>query len=159
MAIENEVHSSPPNLSNHVDDNDDDLNSLLIEMYHELEKITKKKKELKNKIDNLSNENSKLVCENKTLLESLEVVKKESDSSKLEFQKLILENKDLCEKVFSLKKCMVDYDDLKKKGDLAMYCKMLIVAFKFHTFFWLSTYLMGNMAWSYLDDCLMPFLL
>ncbi|KAI5675723.1 hypothetical protein M9H77_06673 [Catharanthus roseus] len=100
MAIENEVQSSPPNLSNHVDDNDD-LNSLLIEMYHELENITKKNKELKNKIDNLSNQNLKLVCENKTLLESLEVVKKESDYSKLEFQKLILENKDLCEKVLS----------------------------------------------------------
>ncbi|KAI5681050.1 hypothetical protein M9H77_02277 [Catharanthus roseus] len=115
MAIEHEVQSSPPSLSNHIDDNDDnDVNSLLIEMYHELEKITKKNKELKNKIDNLSNENSKLVCENKTLLESLEVVKKESDSSKLEFQKLILENKDLCEKVFSLEKCMVDYDDLKE---------------------------------------------
>ncbi|KAI5666490.1 hypothetical protein M9H77_16343 [Catharanthus roseus] len=108
MAIENKIQSSPPNLSNHVDDNDDDCNSLLIEMYHELQKITKKNKELKNKIDNLSNENSKLVCENKTLLESLEVVKKESDSSKLEFQKLILENKDLCEKFFSLEKCMVD---------------------------------------------------
>ncbi|KAI5681732.1 hypothetical protein M9H77_02960 [Catharanthus roseus] len=76
MSIENEVQSSLPNLSNHVDDNDDDLNSLLIEMYHELEKITKKYKELKSKIDNLSNENAKLVCENKTFLESLEVVKK-----------------------------------------------------------------------------------
>ncbi|KAI5652601.1 hypothetical protein M9H77_29788 [Catharanthus roseus] len=84
-------------------------------MYHELEKITKKNKELKNKIDNLSNENSKLVCENKTLLESLEVLKKESDSSKLEFQKLILEKQNLCEKAFSLEKCMVYYDDLKKK--------------------------------------------
>ncbi|KAI5676498.1 hypothetical protein M9H77_07448 [Catharanthus roseus] len=101
MALENEVQSLPSNLSNLVDDDDDDdLNSLLIEMYHELEKITKKNKELKNKIDNLSNENSKLVCENKTLLESLEVLKKESDSSKLEFQKLILENKNLCEKSF-----------------------------------------------------------
>ncbi|KAI5653371.1 hypothetical protein M9H77_30558 [Catharanthus roseus] len=78
--------------------------------------ITKKNKELKNKIDNLSNENSKLICENKSLLKSLEVVKKESDSSsKLEFQKLTLENKDLCEKVFSFEKCMADYDDLKKK--------------------------------------------
>ncbi|KAI5682964.1 hypothetical protein M9H77_04192 [Catharanthus roseus] len=117
MALENEVQSTPSNLSNLVDD----LNSLLIEMYHGLEKITKKDKELKNKINNLSNENSKLVCENKTLLESLEVLKKESDSSKLEFQKLILENKNLCEKVFSLEKCMVDYDDLKKKvSDLTL---------------------------------------
>ncbi|KAI5663308.1 hypothetical protein M9H77_22631 [Catharanthus roseus] len=91
-------------------------------MYHELEKITKKNNELKNKIDNLSNENSKLVCENKTLLESLEVVKKESDSSKLEFQKLILENKDLCEKVFSIEKYIVDYDDLKKKASDLTLC-------------------------------------
>ncbi|KAI5666591.1 hypothetical protein M9H77_16444 [Catharanthus roseus] len=61
MALENEVQSSPSNLSNLVDDDDDDddLNSLLIEMYHELEKITKKSKELKTKIDNLSNKNSK----------------------------------------------------------------------------------------------------
>ncbi|KAI5668718.1 hypothetical protein M9H77_18571 [Catharanthus roseus] len=121
IAIENEVQSSPSNLSNFIDDDDDDLNSLLIEMYHELEKITKKNKELKNKIDNLSNENSKLVCENKTLLESLKALKKESDSLKLEFQKLILENKNLCEKVFSLEKCMVDYDDLMKKvSDLTL---------------------------------------
>ncbi|KAI5654784.1 hypothetical protein M9H77_31971 [Catharanthus roseus] len=93
-------------------------------MYHELEKITKKNKELKNKIDNLSNENSKLVCENKTLLESLKALKKESDSSKLEFQKLILENKNLCEKVFSLEKCMVDYDDLKKKKERSSHSKI-----------------------------------
>ncbi|KAI5668705.1 hypothetical protein M9H77_18558 [Catharanthus roseus] len=85
IAIENEVQSSHSNLSNFVDDDDDDdLNSLLIEMYHELERITKKNKELKNKIDNLSNENSKLVF-------------------------------------FSLEKCMVDYDDLKKKvSDLTL---------------------------------------
>ncbi|KAI5653178.1 hypothetical protein M9H77_30365 [Catharanthus roseus] len=115
MALENDVQSSPSNISNLVDDGDDDINSLLIEMYHELEKITKKNKELKNKIDNLSNENSILVCENKTLVESLEVLKKEKDFSKLEFQKLVLENKNLCEKVLSLEKCMVDYNDLKKK--------------------------------------------
>ncbi|KAI5671130.1 hypothetical protein M9H77_11494 [Catharanthus roseus] len=48
--------------------------------------ITKKNKELKNKIDNQSNENSKLVCENKTLSESLDILKKEKDFSKLEFQ-------------------------------------------------------------------------
>ncbi|KAI5670844.1 hypothetical protein M9H77_11208 [Catharanthus roseus] len=35
-----------------------------------------------------------------------------------------------------------------------MYCKMLILGFKFHAFFWLATYLMGNMSWSYLDDYL-----
>ncbi|KAI5663907.1 hypothetical protein M9H77_23230 [Catharanthus roseus] len=120
MALENEVQSSPSNLSNLVD-NDDDLNSLLIEMYHELEKITKKNKELKNKIDNLSNENSKLIGEKKTLFESLEVLKKEKDFLKLEFQKLVLENKRLCEKVLSLEKCMVDYNDLKKKvSDLTL---------------------------------------
>ncbi|KAI5663099.1 hypothetical protein M9H77_22422 [Catharanthus roseus] len=84
-------------------------------MCHELEKITKKNKELKNKIDNLSNKSSKFFCESKTLLESFEVVKKESDFSKLKFQKITLENKDLCEKVSSIEKCMVDYDDLKKK--------------------------------------------
>ncbi|KAI5672766.1 hypothetical protein M9H77_13130 [Catharanthus roseus] len=39
MAIENEVHSTPPNLSNHIDDNDDYLNSLLIEMYGEHKKV------------------------------------------------------------------------------------------------------------------------
>ncbi|KAI5671869.1 hypothetical protein M9H77_12233 [Catharanthus roseus] len=103
MALENEVQSSLSNISNLVNDDNDDLNSLLIEMYHELEKITKKNKELKNKIDSLSNENSKLVCENKTLFESLELLKKEKDFSKLEFQKLVLENKNLCEK-FSLLK-------------------------------------------------------
>ncbi|KAI5673408.1 hypothetical protein M9H77_13772 [Catharanthus roseus] len=92
MAIENKVQSSPPNLSNHVDD----LNSLFIEMYHELENIAKKNEELKDKIDNLSNKNSKLVCENKSLLESLEVVKKESDSSKLEFQKINFRKQCLC---------------------------------------------------------------
>ncbi|KAI5667340.1 hypothetical protein M9H77_17193 [Catharanthus roseus] len=32
IAIENEVQSSPSNLSNFVDDDDDDLNSLLIEI-------------------------------------------------------------------------------------------------------------------------------
>ncbi|KAI5682137.1 hypothetical protein M9H77_03365 [Catharanthus roseus] len=52
MALENDVQFSPSNSSNlvYVDD-DDDLNSLLIEMYHELEKITKKNKELKSPIE------------------------------------------------------------------------------------------------------------
>ncbi|KAI5671138.1 hypothetical protein M9H77_11502 [Catharanthus roseus] len=76
------VQSSPSNLYNLVDDDDDDLNSLLIEMYYELEKITKKNKELKNKIDNQSNENSKLICENKTLFESLDILKKKKNFSK-----------------------------------------------------------------------------
>ncbi|KAI5671131.1 hypothetical protein M9H77_11495 [Catharanthus roseus] len=122
MALENEVQSSPSNLSNlFYDDDDDDLNSLLIEMYYELEKITKKNNELKNNIDNQSKENSKLVCENKTLFESLDILKKEKNFSKLEFQKLILEIKNLCEKVLSLEKWMVYYNDLKKKvSDLTL---------------------------------------
>ncbi|KAI5667293.1 hypothetical protein M9H77_17146 [Catharanthus roseus] len=116
MALESEVQSSPSKFSNFIDDDDDDdPNSMLIEMYDELKKISKRKKELKKKIDNLLNENSKLVCENETLLESLEVLKKEKDFSNIEFQKLVTENKNLCEKVLSLEKCMVDYNDLKKK--------------------------------------------
>ncbi|KAI5672373.1 hypothetical protein M9H77_12737 [Catharanthus roseus] len=116
MALENEVQSSPLNLSNFVVvDNDDDPNSMLIGMYDELKRISKRNKELKNKIDTLLNDNSKLVCENKTFLESLEVLKKEKDFSNLEFQKLVLENKNLCEKVLYLKKFMEDYNDLKKK--------------------------------------------
>ncbi|KAI5658825.1 hypothetical protein M9H77_27618 [Catharanthus roseus] len=101
IALENKVQSSPSNISNLVNDDNDDLSSLLIEMYHELENITKKNKELNNKIDSLSNETSKLACENRTLFESLEVLKKEMDFSKLEFQKLILESKNLCEKILS----------------------------------------------------------
>ncbi|KAI5661906.1 hypothetical protein M9H77_21229 [Catharanthus roseus] len=100
MALENEVQSSPSNLSNFIDDDDNDPNSML-KMYDELKKISKKNNELKNKIDNLLNDNSKLVCENKTLLESLEVLKKEKDLSNIEFQKLFLENKNLCRKVLS----------------------------------------------------------
>ncbi|KAI5667177.1 hypothetical protein M9H77_17030 [Catharanthus roseus] len=113
MVLENEVQSSPSNISNLVNDDNDDLNSLHIGMYHESEKITKK--EQNSNLDSLSNENSNLVCKNKTLFESLEVFKKEKDFSKIEFQKLVLENKNLCEKVLSLEKCMVDYNDLKKK--------------------------------------------
>ncbi|KAI5671111.1 hypothetical protein M9H77_11475 [Catharanthus roseus] len=125
MVLENEVQSSPSNLSSLVDDDDDDddddLNSLLIKIYYELGKITKKNKELKNKIDNQSNENSKLVCKNKTLFESLDILKKEKDFSKLQFQKLVLENKNICEKVLSLEKWMVDYNNLKKKvSDLTL---------------------------------------
>ncbi|KAI5661831.1 hypothetical protein M9H77_21154 [Catharanthus roseus] len=104
-----------------IDDDDDDPNSIFTEMSDELKKISKRNKELKNKIDDLLTENSKLVCENKTLLESLEVLKNEKDFSNKEFQKLVIENKSLCEKVPSLEKCMVDYDDLKKKvNDLTM---------------------------------------
>ncbi|KAI5682241.1 hypothetical protein M9H77_03469 [Catharanthus roseus] len=75
---------------------------------------SRRNKELKNKIDILLNDNSKLICKNKTLLESLEVLKKEKEFSNLEFQKLILENKNLFEKVLSLEECMEDYNDLKK---------------------------------------------
>ncbi|KAI5653172.1 hypothetical protein M9H77_30359 [Catharanthus roseus] len=113
MRLESEVQFSPTNFSNFSDD--DDPNSMLIEMYDELKKISKRNKELKNKIDNLSNENSKLVCENKTLHEPLEGLKNEKDVSNIEFKKLVLKNKNLCEKVLSLDKCMVDYNDLKKK--------------------------------------------
>ncbi|KAI5652393.1 hypothetical protein M9H77_29580 [Catharanthus roseus] len=121
MALESEVQSSPSNFSNFIDDDGDNPNSMLIEICDELKKISKRNKELKNKIDNLLNENSKLVCENKTLLESLEVLKKEKDFSNMEFQKLVIENKNLCEKVLFLEKCMVDYNDLKKKvSDLTM---------------------------------------
>ncbi|KAI5678586.1 hypothetical protein M9H77_09536 [Catharanthus roseus] len=114
MALENEVQSSPSNLSN-FDDDDDDPKFMLFEMYDELKKISKRNKGLKTKIDILLNDNSKLVCENKTLLESLEVLKKEKNFSNLEFQKLVLENKNFCEKVLSLEKCMEDCNDLKKK--------------------------------------------
>ncbi|KAI5653780.1 hypothetical protein M9H77_30967 [Catharanthus roseus] len=99
MALESEVQSSPSNFSSFIidDDDDDDPNSMLIEMYDELKKIFKRNKELKNKIDDLLNENSKLICENKTR-ESLEVLKNEKDFSNKEFQNLVLENKNLCEK-------------------------------------------------------------
>ncbi|KAI5682901.1 hypothetical protein M9H77_04129 [Catharanthus roseus] len=114
MTLENEVQSSPSNFSILTDD---DPNSILIEMYDEFKKISKRNKELKNKIDDLLNGNSKLVCENKTLLKSLEVLKNEKDFSNKEFQKLIIKNKNICEKVLSLEKCMVDYNDLKKNSE------------------------------------------
>ncbi|KAI5662040.1 hypothetical protein M9H77_21363 [Catharanthus roseus] len=114
-AIENEVQSTPPNLSNHADDNDDDLNSLIIEMYGECKKVSKRNKDLKNKTQVLLDENSKLIYENKTLLESLEILKNEKECSNKNFQKLVLENKNLCEKVSSLEKCLIDYESLKKK--------------------------------------------
>ncbi|KAI5674024.1 hypothetical protein M9H77_14388 [Catharanthus roseus] len=46
MALENEAQSSPSNLSNFFDDDDNDPNSMLIKMYDELKKISKKNKEL-----------------------------------------------------------------------------------------------------------------
>ncbi|KAI5650453.1 hypothetical protein M9H77_36458 [Catharanthus roseus] len=116
MALESQVQCSPSNFSSFIDY--DDPNSMLIEMYDELKKISKKNKEFKNKIDDLLNKNSKLSSENKTLLESLEVLKNKKDFSNKEFQKLVLENKNLCEKVLSLEKYMVDYNDLK--NDLTM---------------------------------------
>ncbi|KAI5677469.1 hypothetical protein M9H77_08419 [Catharanthus roseus] len=66
-------------------------------------------------------ENSRLICENKAILESLEVLKKEKECSNDDFQKLVLENKNLCEKFSFLEKCLIDYDVLKKKmSDLTL---------------------------------------
>ncbi|KAI5667118.1 hypothetical protein M9H77_16971 [Catharanthus roseus] len=66
-------------------------------------------------------ENSRLICENKAILESLEVLKKEKECSNDEFQKLVLDNKNLCEKISFLEKCLIDYDVLKKKvSDLTL---------------------------------------
>ncbi|KAI5677567.1 hypothetical protein M9H77_08517 [Catharanthus roseus] len=90
MALESEVQSSHSNFSNSIDDDDDDPNSMLIEMYDELRTISKGNKDLKNKTDDLLNENSKLVCENKTLLEALEVLKSEKDFSNKEFSRTCL---------------------------------------------------------------------
>ncbi|KAI5663567.1 hypothetical protein M9H77_22890 [Catharanthus roseus] len=129
VALESEIQSSPSNFSSFIDDDDDgddddddDPNSMLIELYDELKRISRRNKDLKSKIDDLLNENSKLVCENKTLLESLEVLKNEKDFSNKEFQELILENKNLCEKVLSLEKCMIDYNDLKKNVNNLTMC-------------------------------------
>ncbi|KAI5654374.1 hypothetical protein M9H77_31561 [Catharanthus roseus] len=122
MALENEVQSSPSNSSNLIDDICDDYPcTMLIEMYGECEKVSKRNKELKNKNKFLLDENSKLICENKSLLESLEILKNKKECSNNDFQKLVLENKKLCEKVHKLEKSMVDYDVLKKKvSDLSI---------------------------------------
>ncbi|KAI5663880.1 hypothetical protein M9H77_23203 [Catharanthus roseus] len=78
MALENEVQSSPPNSSSILDDDCDvDPSIMLIEMYDECKKVTKRNKDLKSKTQFLLDENSKLICENKAILESLEVLKKE----------------------------------------------------------------------------------
>ncbi|KAI5683327.1 hypothetical protein M9H77_04555 [Catharanthus roseus] len=70
MAMENEVQSSPSNSSSLVDDNsDDDPSSMLIEMYGEFKKVSKRNKHLKNKTQVLLDENSKLICKNKSLLD------------------------------------------------------------------------------------------
>ncbi|KAI5678401.1 hypothetical protein M9H77_09351 [Catharanthus roseus] len=89
-----------------IDDNCDvDPSSMLIEMYDKCKK----------------DENSKLICENKSILESLEALKKEKECSNNDFQKLVLENKNLCEKVSSLEKCFIDYEFLKKRvNDLTL---------------------------------------
>ncbi|KAI5673417.1 hypothetical protein M9H77_13781 [Catharanthus roseus] len=98
MAMENEVQSSPSNSSSLIDDIcDDDPCTMLIEMYGECKKFSKRNKELKNKINFCLMKTQNLFCSNN------------------DFQKLILENKKLCEKVHSLEKFMVDYDVLKKK--------------------------------------------
>ncbi|KAI5671804.1 hypothetical protein M9H77_12168 [Catharanthus roseus] len=99
MAMENEVQSSPSNSSSLIDDIcDDNPRTMLIEMYGECKKVSKRNKDLKNKTQTLLDENSKLICENKSLLESLEILKNEKDYSNNNFQKLVLENKKLCEK-------------------------------------------------------------
>ncbi|KAI5673734.1 hypothetical protein M9H77_14098 [Catharanthus roseus] len=116
MALENEVQSSPSNSSKLIDDIcEDDPYTMLIEMYGECKKVSKRNKELKNKNNFLLDENSKLICENKYLLESLEILKDEKECSNNDFRKLVLENKKFCEKVYTLEKSMVDYDVLKKK--------------------------------------------
>ncbi|KAI5662759.1 hypothetical protein M9H77_22082 [Catharanthus roseus] len=69
MAMENEVQSSPSNSSSLIDDNcDDDPSFMLIEMYGEFKKVSKRNKYLKNKTQVLLDENSKLICENKSFL-------------------------------------------------------------------------------------------
>ncbi|KAI5666820.1 hypothetical protein M9H77_16673 [Catharanthus roseus] len=116
MAMENEVQSSPSNPSSLIDDICDvDPSSMLIEMYDECKKVSKRNKDLKNKTQFLLDENSKLICENKSILESLEALKKEKECSNNDFQKLILENKNLCETISSVEKCLIDYEILKKR--------------------------------------------
>ncbi|KAI5657653.1 hypothetical protein M9H77_26446 [Catharanthus roseus] len=66
-------------------------------------------------------ENSRLICESKAILESLEVLKKQKECSNNDFQKLLLEYKNLCEKISSPEKCLIDYEVLKKKvNDLTL---------------------------------------
>ncbi|KAI5648593.1 hypothetical protein M9H77_34598 [Catharanthus roseus] len=67
MTLENEVQSSSSNFSSLIDD-DDDPNSMLIEMYDELKKISKRNKELKNKIDDLLKEIQNLFVKTKLSL-------------------------------------------------------------------------------------------
>ncbi|KAI5669506.1 hypothetical protein M9H77_19359 [Catharanthus roseus] len=122
MALENQVQSLPSNSSSILDDDCDvDPSLMLIEMYDECKKVTKRNKDLKSKTQFLLDENSRLICENKAILESLEVLKKEKECSNDDFQKLVLENKNLCEKISSLEKCLIDYEVLKKKvSDLTL---------------------------------------
>ncbi|KAI5663696.1 hypothetical protein M9H77_23019 [Catharanthus roseus] len=89
MALENKVQSSPSNSSNLIDNIcEDDPCTMLIEMYGECEKVSKRNKELKNKNQFLLDENSKLICENKSLLESLEILKNEKECTNNDFQNL-----------------------------------------------------------------------
>ncbi|KAI5681712.1 hypothetical protein M9H77_02940 [Catharanthus roseus] len=99
MAKENEVQSSPSNSFSLIDDNYDvDPSSMLIEMYDNCKKASKRNKDLRKKTQFLLDENSKLICENKSILQSLEVLKKEKERSNNDFQKLAIGNKNLCEK-------------------------------------------------------------
>ncbi|KAI5680837.1 hypothetical protein M9H77_02064 [Catharanthus roseus] len=62
IAMENEVQSSLSNPFSLIDDNCDvDPSSLLIEMYDECKKVSKKNKDLKNQTQFLPDENSKLI--------------------------------------------------------------------------------------------------
>ncbi|KAI5668180.1 hypothetical protein M9H77_18033 [Catharanthus roseus] len=58
MAMENEVQSSPSNSSSLIDDIcDDDPSTMLIKMYGECKKVSKRNKDLKNKTQVLLDEN------------------------------------------------------------------------------------------------------
>ncbi|KAI5672446.1 hypothetical protein M9H77_12810 [Catharanthus roseus] len=101
---------------------------MLIETYDECKKVTKRNKDFKSKTQFLLDENSRLICENKAILESLEVVKNEKECSNVDFQKLVLENKNRCEKISFLEKCLTDYDVLKKKmSDLTLCITLLVI--------------------------------
>ena len=71
MAMEDEVESTPFT-STTCDDDIDDPSELLVDMYGELKKLSKRNNQMKLKIDELLNDNSNLFCENKKLLDSIE---------------------------------------------------------------------------------------
>ncbi|KAI5673411.1 hypothetical protein M9H77_13775 [Catharanthus roseus] len=83
----------------------------LLEVTHEELKIKKKGKGLIGAWD----QNSSEIEEEEGNANMCFMALESEDFSNLEFQKIVLENKNLCEKVLSLKKCMEDYNDLKKK--------------------------------------------